>query len=217
MYEGARATGEVTSITAGEPPKVMTKEITLLGDRHGAGKATFPKGDLYEGEFFAGSRDGEGKYVYAAPPPPEGEDPKPPIAEYAGKWMAGAKSGVGMATYATGHKYQGMWKDGKFDGLGTMFYPNGDIFTGAWVAGKKTGLGTYIFKASKTRIRGEWVDNKILNGAFKDQFNNKYVGEFATLADDGAKQNFVEGGVFNLCNGATDVYTHSKLGGNFTF
>ena len=58
MYEGARATGEVTSITAGEPPKVMTKEITLLGDRHGAGKATFPKGDLYEGEFFAGSRDG---------------------------------------------------------------------------------------------------------------------------------------------------------------
>ncbi len=202
VYEGARAAGETQSITAGEAPKVMTKEIELLGQREGAGKATFPQGDVYEGEFLAGARDGAGKYVYAAPPPGEEEEPKPPIAEYDGQWAQGAKARVGTATYASGHKYQGSWKNGKFSDLGTMFYPNGDIFTGMWSEGKKSGQGTYIFKASGTKVAGEWKDNALVTGAFVDAFGNTYTG---TFSGDAAQCGFVAGGAFTLASGATDV------------
>ena len=44
VYEGARAEGVLTSITAGEEPKVLTKELPLLGPRHGDGVGTFPSG-----------------------------------------------------------------------------------------------------------------------------------------------------------------------------
>ena len=66
VYEGARAEGELTSITAGEDPKVLTKELPLLGPRHGEGTATFPSGDVYMGSFEAGARSGSGSYTYAA-------------------------------------------------------------------------------------------------------------------------------------------------------
>jgi len=191
------------SITAGEAPKVMTKDIELLGDREGAGKATFPNGDVYEGEFVMGLREGQGKYVYAAPPPGEEEEPKPPVAEYEGKWAGGAKTAVGTTTYkASGHKYHGSYVAGKFHGQGTMFYPNGDIFTGMWVEGKKSGQGTYIFKATATKVSGEWMDNVLMSGSFVDSFGNTYAGDFG---GDSAGAAYVGGGAFTLASGATDV------------
>ena len=66
------------AITAGEEPKVLTKEVELRGEREGTGKASYPNGDTYEGEFAAGRRHGTGTYTFAAQPPaPEGEEAKP--------------------------------------------------------------------------------------------------------------------------------------------
>ena len=90
VYEGERATGESVEVTAGEEPKVLTKAVELLGPRSGKGKAVFPSGDVYEGEFADGARSGAGKYVYAAPPPEEGEEPQPPKGTYEGKFKAGS-------------------------------------------------------------------------------------------------------------------------------
>ena len=78
-YEGARADGETTEAAAGEEPKVLTQTVTLLGERAGDGVATFPNGDTYTGSFASGLRSGLGAYTYAAPPPEEGEEPKPPL------------------------------------------------------------------------------------------------------------------------------------------
>ena len=116
-YEGERATGETVSVTAGEEPKVLTKDVVLLGNRHGEGSATFPNGDTYKGSFADGARSGQGAYSYAAAPPAEeGEEPKPPVAEYDGKWKDGAKDGVGILTFTGGAKYHGMFKAGQYDG-----------------------------------------------------------------------------------------------------
>jgi len=201
VYEGARAKGETTTLTVGEEPKVIRdRPVELLGAREGKGAASFVNGDAYEGDYATGSRDGTGKYVYAAPPPGEEEEPKPAVAEYDGRWTAGAKAGVGTATYkASKHKYQGCWKDGKQHGEGTMFYPNGDIYTGQWVEGKKHGTGTYIFKATDTKASGEWEANVLTKGSFVDCFGNTYDGAF----DGDSTQLSYKGGSFTLASGAS--------------
>lgn len=201
VYEGERAEGEMTAITAGEEPKILTKELPLLGPRHGEGTATFPSGDVYKGGFEQGARSGVGKYTYAATPPAEeGEEPKPPIAEYEGKFKGGKKAGVGVLTFASGAKYHGSFKDGKYDGAGTMFYANGDIFTGEWSAGKKQGHGTYFYKESGAKAAGHWDANILVSGSFIDTYGNTYEGAFASTTTG---TNYVAGGDFKLCSGAT--------------
>lgn len=199
-YEGERAPGESLSITAGEAPKVLSKDIVLLGERAGAGKATFPSGDSYEGKYEAGKRHGAGSYVYAAPKPGEDEEPKPPRGQYDGTFAGGLKDGVGTMAYGSGHKYQGTWKAGLRDGEGAMFYPNGDIYTGSWLAGKKHGAGSYIFKESETRVAGTWEHDKLVSGRFMDKFGNAYDGDFEGSTD---AVEYTAGGKFTLASGAT--------------
>jgi len=202
LYEGDRATGATMEITAGAPPKELTKELQLLGGREGQGKATFPQGDVYEGTFSEGVRAGAGKYTYAAPPPGDDEEPKPPVGEYEGAWKAGQKNGVGVMTYSSGAKYHGHWKNGKYEGNGTLFYPNGDIYTGMWAAGKKHGQGTYIFKATDTKVSGEFSHNVLQSGSFTDAYGNEFAGQFSGSAES---VGYVAGGEYKLCSGATQV------------
>jgi len=210
VYEGEREPGAMSEITAGEAPKVLTKEYELLGERSGAGKATFPQGDVYEGGFSGGARHGQGRYVYAAPPPGEEEEgeAKPPIAEYEGGWKQGEKSGVGMMTYASGAKYHGHWKDGQYEGNGALYYPNGDIYTGNWTMGRKHGQGTYIFKATATQVTGEWYNNQLTSGSFTDAFGNEFAGSFQGSVES---VGYVAGGTFNLCSGATQKARNPTL------
>ena len=172
VYEGARVQGETVEIASGEGDQRLTKEVVLDGARQGKGTATFPDGSVYEGEFSDGVRHGTGKYTYAAPPPGEDEEPKPPLGEYNGAWKEGRKEGIGIMVYANKAKYHGNWKDGKQDGTGTLYYPNGDIYTGSWHAGKKHGPGTYFFKETATKVTGVWDYNQLATGTFVDKFGN---------------------------------------------
>lgn len=187
---------------------MLTKDIQLLGAREGVGKGVFPSGDSYEGEYVGGKRDGEGTYTYAAPPPGEDEEAKPPLGSYSGRWLQGAKDNLGTLTYSSGHKYQGTWKEGKYDGDGTMFYPNGDIYSGRWVNGAKHGLGTYIFKATTTKVTGEWADNVLMSGTFSDQYGNTYDGNFSGSS---AGSFFTSGGQFTLASGAVEFVPEDTI------
>ena len=199
-YEGARADGETTEVTAGEEPKVLTQTVTLLGERAGDGVATFPNGDTYTGSFASGLRSGLGAYTYAAPPPEEGEEPKPPVATYGGAFKAGEKSGVGVMEYASGHKYHGSFAAGKYEGHGTMYYPNGDIYSGGWSLGKKHDSGTYIYKETGAKLAGTWIKGVLASGTFTDKFGNAYTGVFAA---DATSAKFLPGGSFSLASSAT--------------
>ena len=160
VYEGARAEGATAVLTSG----AKTAPVTLLGERHGEGVATYPQGDKFTGSFEDGARSGQGTYSYAAPlSGEEEEEPKPPLGEYAGAFQSGEKSGVGTMNYASGAKYQGAWKAGKFEGAGTMYYPNGDIYSGAWLAGQKHGNGTYFYQETSAKMEGTWEKNTFFN------------------------------------------------------
>jgi len=201
-YVGERAEGEIESITAGEAPKTLTKEVALLGERSGEGEASYPNGDKYKGGFAGGLRSGFGTFTYATQPPPEeGEDPKPPAGVYEGHWKAGERSGVGVMTFSSGAKYHGSWSAGKFEGQGTMFYhPSGDIYTGNWKAGRKHGMGTYICKESGARATGTWVAGKLVSGKFEDKFSNAYEGSFE---QDGGQGVTYGTGACQLVSGAS--------------
>jgi len=204
VYEGAREDGESMDITEGvteAKPEGKTETVTLLGARSGSGKAVFPNGDVYDGSYAKGLREGSGKYVYAgAPPPEEGEEPPPPVATYDGSWKNGNKSGTGIITYADGSKYQGQWSKGKRHGMGAFYYANGDIYSGDWANGKKEGHGTYIYTTTQTHLKGTWVNGKCTHGTFSDRYGNAYEGDFG---GDGASVAFATGGSFTLASGAT--------------
>ena len=43
-------------------------ERNEAGERHGLGKATLPNGDVYEGNYSKGKREGEGTYKFKVSP-----------------------------------------------------------------------------------------------------------------------------------------------------
>uniref|UniRef100_A0A7S3BM63 MORN repeat-containing protein 5 n=1 Tax=Haptolina ericina TaxID=156174 RepID=A0A7S3BM63_9EUKA len=197
VYEGEREEGETVEIAEGN----KTATVTLLGARSGTGKGVFPNGDVFEGAFSKGVRDGAGKYTYAgAPPPEEDEEPPPPVATYEGSWKNGQKSGTGTIVYADGSKYQGQWAKGKRHGMGAFYYANGDIYSGDWKDGKKEGHGTYICTATQTQLKGTWVAGVCTKGIFSDRYGNTYEGDFSSDATSVA---FVAGGGFTFPSGAT--------------
>lgn len=200
-YEGERSVEvETIELTSG----AKTAPVTLLGARSGAGAATYPEGSKYEGGYEDGLREGQGAYTYAAPPPGEEEEPKPPLGKYDGGWKVGEKSGNGIMELASGHKYHGAMAAGKMSGTGTMYYPNGDIYTGGWEAGLKSGAGTYFFAASGTKVAGMWVSNVLSSGEFSDKHGNKFTGAFSGSATG---VSYVAGGTFELASGAVSTVT----------
>lgn len=124
-YTGERAEGETVELSVtvevDEKPRTKNKAFKLLGPRAGKGKATYPSGDTYEGEYRAGLREGEGVYVYKA----KGW-------RYAGGFKAGLRHGLGTMTYSNGERYVGYWAGGVKCGQGTMYFASKDIYTGDW-------------------------------------------------------------------------------------
>lgn len=137
---------------AEQPPAggeyTLTKENGETGkssrDYTGKGKATYPNGDIYDGEFVKGLREGKGKYTYA-----NGD-------EYDGEFKENNKHGIGRIVYKTGGEakgeYYGRWVAGKKQGDGVFKYINKDIYSGYWKNGKKDGKGTYIFADTGTKV-----------------------------------------------------------------
>ena len=92
----------------------------------------WPDGTVYEGNFVAGNREGEGTINM---PPAEGEERG---FSYTGQWKAGEIDGKGVATYANGDVYEGMFVRGKRQGEGTIRYASGEERTGSWDNGVLT-------------------------------------------------------------------------------
>jgi hypothetical protein len=86
----------------------------------------FAGGDAYEGEWFDGEREGEGRQTFA-----NGD-------EYVGRWRGGAPDGRGVIRFALGGEYEGMWRRGKPNGPGVLDLEarGGGRHDGAWVDGE---------------------------------------------------------------------------------
>lgn len=153
----------------------------------GKAKAAYTNGDVFEGLYANGLRQGTGVYTY------ENRD------VYEGKFQDNLKTGLGRVTYKKGGFYRGYFKDGKRDGEGTFEYANKDIYSGMWKDNMRHGAGTYVFANTKYEFKGDWKDGQILHGTWSLTDGSKYIGGFKHQKPSGdgiwqtAKGTIVEG------------------------
>ena len=131
----------------------------------GAGKMVYATGDIYEGNFVGGKKEGQGtftvKYVKVhigqfANDTPNGNG-KATFANgdiYDGNWVDG-KQTKGKITRANGHIYEGDWVGDQETGKGKKVYSNGKIYEGNFVAGYEEGQGTCTY-TNGDYYTGQW-------------------------------------------------------------
>ena len=98
---------------------------------HGRGRATFPDGTVYVGEFKDDDKSGHGRIDYA-----DG-------SSYEGGFDEDAPHGQGIYTTANG-VYEGQLDHSFRHGIGKMTFPNGAVYEGVFNRDKITGPGVLI-------------------------------------------------------------------------
>ena len=114
-------------------------------------KKQYPSG-YYIGEFNNGTRNGQGKYLWA-----NGD-------KYIGEWKNEQRTGQGTYIWPNGNKYSGQFRNNKFSGEGVYNYKNGDKYIGEYAFGRRNGKGTFIWSDDNTVHVGVYIDDKIGNG-----------------------------------------------------
>ncbi|XP_064292044.1 alsin isoform X1 [Plodia interpunctella] len=125
----------------------------LDGKTHGNGKAEWPDGKHYVGQFQLNALCGHGKMEI------------PGVGIYEGQWKDNLQNGYGVLKYTTGDIYEGYFKDGLCHGHGIK--KQGDftsstatIYTGEWTSGVRQGYGVMDDIGKGEKYLGNWSDNK---------------------------------------------------------
>ena len=92
-------------------------------------RCRWPSGEVYEGDWKDGKRNGNGTYTFA-----DG-------GVFVGEYKDSKKNGKGTFTYADGAVFVGEYKDGKRNGKGTFTYPNGAVEVGFYEQDEDKGRG----------------------------------------------------------------------------
>ncbi|KAF0699416.1 Aste57867_10024 [Aphanomyces stellatus] len=139
--------------------------LTEDGRIYRHGKLRFANGDMYDGEWVDGKRQGRGTFVYADGSRFTGEmvenlfhgfgslvvaDKQHPFtgewikgSTYEGYFVHGKKHGKGLIVYGEGGSYDGEFQDNVFSGRGIRCYKNGDRYDGEWRHGEWWGTGEW--------------------------------------------------------------------------
>lgn len=186
--ESKKANAAATADTESTSP-VVPSEAKGSSDKS-APQAEFKRieidGDLFEGYFINGKKNGRGKYTWA-----NGD-------VYDGNWVDGKRTGKGKVTWSNGASFDGEWKDnqmsegkytfpdgeiydgsfqnGKKEGYGKQVFPNGEKYEGQWHDGKKHGRGTYTWADGDT-YEGDWKDGKRCGRGKLIQYGKSPSGE----------------------------------------
>ncbi|XP_043472266.1 radial spoke head 1 homolog [Leptopilina heterotoma] len=129
---------------------IFDGERNEKGERHGQGKAILPNGDIYDGNYRHGLRDGRGLYVF-----------KKNGSRFDGEWREGKKHGQGIFWYPDGTRYEGDWRHDVKHGFGAYYYMNGDIYEGSWKQNFRHGLGTYFYAENNVKFMGTWICDRM--------------------------------------------------------
>ncbi|GEM_PF-6594410 len=116
------------------------------GKKNGHGTYTWSNGDVFDGDWMDGKRTGKGKITWSNG------------ASFDGEWKDNRMT-EGRYTFPDGETYEGSFQNGKFEGYGKQVFPDGEKYEGQWHDGKKHGHGTYTWTNGET-YEGEWKDNK---------------------------------------------------------
>lgn len=148
----------------------------------GKGVATHENGDVYDGVFLGGKRNGHGVYTFAA-----NKD------KFDGGYNDNKRVGLGKYVYssktgnpeiddaedapARGGVYHGNY-DGFRSGKGVFKYVNGDTYSGDWKNGKKHGQGSYRYASDGSSLVGKWEDGTFVDGKWVLATGVFFVGSF---------------------------------------
>ncbi|XP_075889837.1 radial spoke head 1 homolog isoform X1 [Nelusetta ayraudi] len=143
------------------------------GERHGAGKAIFPNGDSYEGQYKHGNRHGEGTYRFKNK------------SRYVGSYYQNMKHGRGTFYYPDGSRYEGSWVEDVREGHGIYTYPNGDTYDGEWLKHMRHGQGTYTYQETGSKYKGTWEYGRMESSGMYIHQEHFFKGNFVSNKPQG--------------------------------
>jgi radial spoke head protein 1 len=121
---------------------------------HGKGKIKYKNGDMYEGDFKRGVKEGFGIYRFK----------QPADRVYTGQFLSDLMTGNGVMEFEDKKMvYQGDFVNGTMQGNGRMVFVNGIIYEGEWLDDTFCGEGT-LFLQDDRAIKGTWLECNIVDG-----------------------------------------------------
>ena len=137
------------------------------GVLHLKGREIHPSGDMYEGEYYEGLKQGHGVF----------ED-LPRKNSYEGKWLGDKKHGRGIERIEDGSVYEGDFENDMKFGFGIFRWASGEVFEGEFRENVIHGRGKYVWKADTKWYEGEWKEGKMHGkGKFMNE-GKEYEGDF---------------------------------------
>ena len=134
----------------------------VMGYPEGQGRTEYQGGQVYDGSYKQGLRDGNGTYTCQE-------------YTYVGDWERGLMHGTGVLDWKDGRKYDGQFANNKFEGEGKYYYRNGNVYTGPFKQGKKHGKGQ-IEIPNKGIYKGFWeMDQEIGAATFQSKTGDTSV------------------------------------------
>ena len=140
--------------------------------RHGYGKMTFSKGDIYEGEYRYDKMHGKGVLLFQTGESYIGDFVQDQYhgmgifeythGKYDGPWHHGGRHGSGTFAWHTGHKYLrhvGQYQHDAVDGQGLLEYADGGIYQGELKNIQRHGNGTMRYPDG-SRYIGAWAEDR---------------------------------------------------------
>ncbi|XP_015232879.1 PREDICTED: alsin [Cyprinodon variegatus] len=176
------------------------------GKMHGLGTYRYASGEVYDGSFQDGVRQGHGMLR-------SGKHNTSSPSVFIGQWLQDKKTGYGVFDDITkGEKYMGMWQDHQRQGMGVVVTQFGLYYEGAFKDNKMTGTGI-LLSEDDTTYEGEFSDEWTLSGkGVLTMPNGDYLeGSFSGEWGSGLK---VTGSYFkpNLFEAEKDKNRAVKLG-----
>ncbi|KAM4537906.1 alsin isoform 1-T1 [Fundulus diaphanus] len=176
------------------------------GKMNGLGTYRYASGEVYDGSFQDGMRQGHGMLR-------SGKHNTSSPSVFIGQWLQDKKTGYGVFDDITkGEKYMGMWQDHQRQGMGVVVTQFGLYYEGAFKDNKMMGTGI-LLSEDDTTYEGEFSDDWTLSGkGVLTMPNGDYLeGSFSGEWGSGLK---VTGSYFkpNLFDSDKDKNRAVKLG-----
>jgi hypothetical protein len=208
--------------------KARAKYVCTLGihaggrdefnQRSGKGKALYPTGDTYDGEFYEGKKNGRGVYVFTSMGmseidkaveaqkvllkynPSDNASSEITTEEFVAKVSSFLKVGKiiveGILEYGSLPCYHGEYLHGLRNGDGVMKNKDGSIYKGQWKNNKRHGQGIYYYVSGDV-YSGMWSDG------LRDGFGTySFDGQQGEYKGEWSKGQFVEG-QWRMCDEIT--------------
>jgi len=172
---------------------IYTGPRDAFNQRTGVGKAFYPNGDSYEGEFYLGQKHGVGHYVFSKAGPSEvdrvvtkalkknradhGDDES--FIHFVATTFEFAPAVVAaVLEYGALPCYHGEYDSGARTGQGLMKCADGSVYKGEWLANQRSGQGM-VYYVNGDVFSGQWEgDKKHGFGTYRFAKGGEYRGEW---------------------------------------